>query len=171
MREFQLESLADTQDLAKRLGTLLANAELGPMTVALVGDLGAGKTQFVRFLIEALQVPAEDITSPTYVLLQRHVGVKCCYHCDFYRLKSESEVWDLGLDELFESDCLVFVEWANLFPSCLPEDHLLCEFFLVEPESEGVQEDDSRRIENGPERRLMRMQGTGPKSREVLAQL
>ena len=93
-----------------------------PLTVALAGGLGAGKTQFVRFLAQQLGVPSEDVTSPTYVLLQRYAGKQVVYHFDFYRLDTANQVWDLGIDELFEQPVFVCIEWANKFSECLPDE-------------------------------------------------
>ncbi|MEM7477373.1 MAG: tRNA (adenosine(37)-N6)-threonylcarbamoyltransferase complex ATPase subunit type 1 TsaE [Planctomycetota bacterium] len=153
---FQFNTLDDTREFARRLAELLSNKELGPMTVCFNGTLGAGKTQCIRFVVEALGVPAEDVTSPTYVLLQRYAGAKVCYHFDFYRLRSEAEVWDLCIDELFESDCLVFVEWAELFPSCLPEDFLNIELSTYEDSQTG---------------RRAKLTSNGPRSLQVLQAL
>ena len=94
------------------------------MTLALVGTLGAGKTQLVRFLAEALGAPPESVTSPTYVLHQRYAGRSPMDHFDFYRLDAPAQVWDLGIDELYERPGLVVIEWADKFPECLPDDHL-----------------------------------------------
>lgn len=122
MREFQIQlnSLAETQLFAR---ALCATVEM-PMLVALNGTLGAGKTQLVRFVAQSLGVAAEEVTSPTYVLLQRYSGRHLIYHIDFYRLDTAAEVWDLGIDELFELSALIFVEWAEKFPQCLPTDRL-----------------------------------------------
>lgn len=94
------------------------------MTVALMGTLGAGKTQLIRYLAEQLGVPPEEVTSPTYVLMQRYVGKVILYHFDFYRLETDAQVWDLGIDELYEQPVINLIEWADKFPQCLPEDHL-----------------------------------------------
>lgn len=120
--EIELTGLEGTQRLASGLASSI---EL-PSVIALSGTLGAGKTQLVRFAAESLGVPPEEVTSPTYVLLQRYRGRRDCpiYHLDFYRLKSSAEVWDLGFDELVESPALIFVEWAEKFPECLPSDRL-----------------------------------------------
>lgn len=130
MQEFklQLNSLADTQRLAQ---SLAAAVDL-PMVIALSGTLGAGKTQLVRFTAESLGIAAEEVTSPTYVLLQRYQGRHLIYHFDFYRLESAAEVWDLGIDELLEQSALIFVEWAEKFPECLPADRLNIQLAPIE---------------------------------------
>lgn len=116
----ELPDLAAMHSAAQRLADLLDV----PMTIALSGTLGAGKTQFVRFLAAALSVPSEEVTSPTYVLVQRYRGRFTIYHLDWYRLNSPDEVWNLGVDEWFESPVLTIVEWSEKFPQCLPDQRI-----------------------------------------------
>ena len=111
-------------EATKRLAERIAKAAPASMTIALKGTLGAGKTQFVRFFAHALGVSEEDVTSPTYVLVQRYPGERQIYHFDWYRLDTEDQVWDLGIDEIYEQPTIVLIEWADRFPNCLPEDYL-----------------------------------------------
>lgn len=111
-------------EATRRLAEQIAAEIRAPMTIALKGTLGAGKTQFVRFFAHALGVSEEEVTSPTYVLLQRYSGEQLIYHFDWYRLETEDQVWDLGIDELYEQPNIVMIEWPDRFPSCLPEDYL-----------------------------------------------
>ena len=119
-RVFSLATLLDTAQLASRI----AKQVQPPQTIALTGTLGAGKTQLVRYLAAELGVPPESVTSPTYVLQHTYPGQLKIHHFDFYRIDSAAQVWDLGIDELFEQGCLVIIEWADKFLECLPEDHL-----------------------------------------------
>jgi tRNA threonylcarbamoyladenosine biosynthesis protein TsaE len=155
MRDFQIQlnSLSETQRLAQALA---ATVEL-PMLIALSGTLGTGKTQLVRFVAQALGVSAEEVTSPTYVLLQRYSGRYPIYHFDFYRLESAAEVWDLGIDELLEQSALIFVEWAEKFPECLPTDRLQMRLDPVEGASEQC--------------RLMSITASGPRTERLLSRL
>ncbi|MEM8735166.1 MAG: tRNA (adenosine(37)-N6)-threonylcarbamoyltransferase complex ATPase subunit type 1 TsaE [Planctomycetota bacterium] len=132
-KTFELCDLNATADFAERL----ANQIPIPFTITLNGTLGAGKTQFVRFFAQQLGVPAEDVTSPTYVLLQRYVGRQKIYHFDFYRLDSSDQVWDLGIDEIFVEPAIVIVEWASKFPECLPEDYLELLLTTADGDSKG----------------------------------
>lgn len=118
--EIDLPDLEATQKLAQ----VIAEAVQTPATIALEGTLGTGKTQFVRYFAETLGVPAEEVTSPTYVLLQRYRGRQVLHHFDWYRLNGEYEVWDLGIDELYEQNTIVLIEWADKFPQCLPNEFL-----------------------------------------------
>lgn len=100
----------------ERAGEALGR-RLGPGAIVLLyGDLGAGKTAFVRGLARGLGVPADDVSSPTFTIIQEHPGTRATlYHVDLYRLEP-AEIDDLGLDELIASDGVVAIEWADRWP-------------------------------------------------------
>ena len=88
--------------------------------IALVGDLGAGKTTLTQGIVEGLGY-REEVTSPTFTLVQEYSGGRLeVFHFDFYRVEDEHELLDLGWDDYLERDGLVFVEWPNLHPELLP---------------------------------------------------
>jgi len=122
----EISELSQTQSLANAVAeTLLANPSDRAQVIALSGTLGAGKTQWTRFFCEAFGVSVEQVTSPTYVLLQRYIGERgVIYHFDFYRLENSAQVWDLGIDELFEQPAVILIEWGDKFTECLPDDYL-----------------------------------------------
>src|SRR5207248_5468134 len=92
---------------------------------ALIGPLGAGKTQLVRAIAEGLHVPDTGmVTSPTFVLIQEYEGRLPIYHFDAYRLKSEAEFYDLGGHEYFAANGVCLIEWADRIIGCLPQEHL-----------------------------------------------
>ncbi len=123
--EYQLDDLQATNHMAQDL----ARVAKPPLTIAINGTLGAGKTQWIRFFAAHLGVPAGDVTSPTYVLHQQYHGLFRIHHFDFYRLESESQVWDLGVDELYEQNALILIEWASKFEGCLPNDRLTLDLY------------------------------------------
>ena len=91
-------------------------ATLQPGTFVLLhGDLGAGKTAFVRGMAAGLGANAEDVSSPTFVLIQHYKGRIPLIHVDLYRLESGAAVDDLGLEEL-ASGAVVAIEWAERLP-------------------------------------------------------
>lgn len=108
----------------KRLGAALS-AHLQPGdTITLNGDLGAGKTQFVQGVAEALGV-AGEVTSPTFnILLSYENGHVPLNHFDLYRLEDASELDDIGFWEVLEAGGASFIEWAEKFPDEMPDDSL-----------------------------------------------
>ena len=93
--------------------------------VALYGELGSGKTQFVKGVCKYFNV-AQLVTSPTFVLMNRYSGSESggrelmIFHFDLYRVKNLSEVYDLGYQEFFQGDGICLVEWAAHLESLLP---------------------------------------------------
>jgi tRNA threonylcarbamoyladenosine biosynthesis protein TsaE len=98
----------DTSAAGARLGESLRAGDV----VLLYGDLGAGKTAFVRGLAQGLGASADEVTSPTFTIVQEYPGRVTLFHVDLYRLE-EREVDDLGLDELVLGDGVVAIEWAE----------------------------------------------------------
>jgi tRNA threonylcarbamoyladenosine biosynthesis protein TsaE len=94
-------------------GRSLAQTVAPDAVILLEGDLGAGKTAFVRGLAEGLGIAPEEVTSPTFTLIQEYRGGRLTlFHIDLYRL-SEREVDDLGLDDLVGAGGVVAVEWPD----------------------------------------------------------
>lgn len=100
------ETAAIASDLARRLPP--------GAVVLLQGELGAGKTAFVRGFVEGVGIDPYEVSSPTFTVIQEYGGGRV-YHVDLYRLGSD-EVSDLGLDELPENGALVCIEWAERMP-------------------------------------------------------
>ena len=102
------------------LGRVAAARCVAGDVVALCGELGAGKTQFVKGLAAGLGVAAE-VTSPTFTLIHEYAGGGLpVYHFDFYRLETAAEALALGLDEYLDGPGVCVIEWADKFPDLLP---------------------------------------------------
>ena len=104
-----------------RIGEELARTLGAGDVVLLYGPLGAGKTAFVRGLALGLGASADEVSSPTFTLVQEYMGGRLpLYHVDLYRLEAK-EIDDLGLDELISGDGVVAIEWADRWDA-RPED-------------------------------------------------
>ena len=108
-------SEADTIRIARQIVSELD----GGTTILLIGELGAGKTAFVRGLVEGAGGDPDDVSSPTFTLLQPYAGRLTVHHVDLYRV-APREVDELGLDELATPTALVAVEWADRLPRVPP---------------------------------------------------
>jgi tRNA threonylcarbamoyladenosine biosynthesis protein TsaE len=118
----QTSSTSETIRMGKRLGRLLEPGDV----VALVGDLGTGKTQFIKGLAEGAGVgKATYVSSPSFTLINEYQGRIPLYHIDLYRLESEKEVEGLGLEEYVLGNGITAIEWADKVSSLLPEELLL----------------------------------------------
>ena len=93
----------------------LANKITSPRLICLKGDLGAGKTAFVRGLVRGLGGDENEVSSPTFALMNQYEGRLTVRHFDLYRLSDAEEVYDLGFDEIFRSgDGVCAVEWHSV---------------------------------------------------------
>ncbi|MBR5624732.1 tRNA (adenosine(37)-N6)-threonylcarbamoyltransferase complex ATPase subunit type 1 TsaE [bacterium] len=124
--EFRARSAEETISAGERLAAYLEAGDV----LCLKGDLGAGKTTFVKGIIRALQ--GKDtlfLGSPTYTLIQEYRFKRpYVFHFDFYRLKSAGEIWNIGWEEYCGSDGVCVVEWADLFPELIPAGACWLEF-------------------------------------------
>lgn len=107
----------ETEQVGERLGRRL---EPGAV-VALTGDLGAGKTCFIRGLARGLDV-RQPISSPTFVLVNQYAGRLPVYHIDAYRTASLTELLDLGFDEYVSGAGVTVIEWADTLRPLIPAD-------------------------------------------------
>ncbi len=118
--QFQAVNEAATANLGHALARVLpARCVLG-----LSGPLGAGKTRLVQALAEACGIDRRDVVSPTFVLMHEYHGTRSIYHIDAYRLRDQDEFLNLGVQERFEEDVLVVVEWAERVTECLPSERI-----------------------------------------------
>jgi len=107
----------ETEAVGERLGRALGPGDV----VALTGDLGAGKTCFIRGLARGLDV-RQPVSSPTFVLVNQYAGRVPVYHLDAYRTGSLTEVLDLGFDEYVSGDGVTVIEWADTLRPLIPAD-------------------------------------------------
>ena len=114
--EILSNSEEETAAAGERLGRTLAAGDV----VLLYVELGAGKTAFVRGLARGLDASPDDVSSPTFTLIQEYAGRVMLYHVDLYRLEPQ-EIPDLGLEDLVLGGGVVAIEWADRWPG-RPDD-------------------------------------------------
>ena len=121
----KVNNLEETIALGNRLGLLLQPN----MLLTLSGDLGAGKTTFTKGIGQGLGI-TKLINSPTFTILKQYQGRLNLSHFDAYRLEGQDD--DLGFEEIFDSDDVCVVEWANFIEDILPVDRLTIEIKKID---------------------------------------
>ena len=133
-RVFHTASEEETIALGERIALELPRKAV----VLLIGNLGAGKTTIAKGIAKGLDAAApEEVSSPTFTLIHEY-GDRL-YHIDLYRLDTSAQVATLGLDEIFDRDAIVLIEWGERFPDLMPSARIE---IRLQPEGE-----DGRRIE------------------------
>ncbi len=112
------DSLGQTQAVAAALAAELTAGDV----ICLYGDLGAGKTYFTKGLVTGLGGDGDEVSSPTFVLMQTYQGHLPVYHFDTYRLQGGAEMLDLGLEEIVSGDGVTVIEWADRVAEVLPAE-------------------------------------------------
>ena len=122
-RKFIFKSTGAHETIA--LGIKLGELLLPGHVVALVGELGAGKTTLVKGIVQGLGVKdRRSVKSPTFSLVHRYEGRIPVYHFDAYRLKGDYEMFAMGSDEMIYGDGVSLIEWADRVSGCLPMEYL-----------------------------------------------
>lgn len=117
-KEIQVDSLHDLGQAAQQL----LDFSKGKKVILFYGEMGSGKTTFIKAICKALGVK-ENTSSPTFSIVNEYLSDtnKVIYHFDFYRLKNEQEAYDMGCEEYFYSGNYCFIEWPEKIPSLIPE--------------------------------------------------
>lgn len=115
---FESSSVEETVKAGYELGKQLKPGDV----VCLEGDLGAGKTHFVKGVACFFGIAPESVSSPTYTLIHEYSGELPIYHFDCYRLKSEQEALEIGAEEYFYGEGVCLVEWPDIIRSLIPEE-------------------------------------------------
>ena len=139
MTVFETHSDEETVALGRRIAATLPKRAV----VLLIGNLGAGKTTLAKGIVAGLGAATPDeVSSPTFTLIHEYgstARANLLYHIDLYRLERAEELAALGLDEIFDREAVVLIEWGERFPRHLPPDRM--EIHLTTLDA------DSRRIE------------------------
>ena len=126
--KFKLYSADITSSFGKAVGGLLDRGQV----IALIGELGAGKTTLVKSIASGIGISKDIVvSSPSYTLINEYEGGMPVYHFDLYRLNSADEIYDLGYSEYIEGNGISIIEWADKAPEVLPEEHLEVNMSIV----------------------------------------
>lgn len=113
-----VSSESETESLAKSFSNIIKEGDV----IALNGELGSGKTFFIKSLCASYGI--KNVSSPSFAIVNEYDGIKKIYHFDFYRIKKITELYDLGFDDyLNDSDAIIFIEWAELWKEILPKHY------------------------------------------------
>jgi tRNA threonylcarbamoyladenosine biosynthesis protein TsaE len=121
--EFPFNAIArseeDTADIARSF-----ISEILPGTVIILnGNLGSGKTFFIKKALNKLKI--ENVNSPTFAIVNEYNGKFKVYHFDFYRIESSGELFDIGINDYFNDDeAITFIEWGELYEEILPNKRI-----------------------------------------------
>ena len=140
-----------TLEFGERLGQTL----IGGDVLALTGDLGVGKTLITRGIALGLGIPAGQVNSPTFSLIQAYQSKVPVIHVDLYRLEDPAAILQLGLEDYFTAKNIVIIEWADRFIQALPPDYL--DIHLEHGDTETT--------------RYMTIRATGPRSMAIVTTL
>jgi tRNA threonylcarbamoyladenosine biosynthesis protein TsaE len=123
--ELTTKTVEETQQFGERLGSLLSAGDV----VALIGELGSGKTTCIQGIAKGLGVDPGVVKSPTFVLLRDYAGERVgMIHVDGYRLEGEAQAVWLDVEWIFSTRKVTVIEWADRVAGCLPEDYVELRF-------------------------------------------
>ena len=127
--EFFSNSPAATLSLGKKIGERLPAGSI----IALIGELGCGKTLLTRGICTGLEVPLRQVNSPTFVLVNEYQGRLLVFHMDLYRLEGIDDGFEIGITDYFScaTDGVMIIEWAEKVISLLPPGILRVEFDII----------------------------------------
>lgn len=131
--KFLSKSAEETRIIGSRLGTLLKSENV----VCLYGDLGAGKTTFVKGIAEALGISERDIASASFTIVAEYPGEVPFYHIDLYRLDSSAELEETGIWEYIYSEGISVIEWAERLGD-VPDDFIKVKFAIIDDKTRDI---------------------------------
>ena len=124
-------SVQDTEEIGRLTALSIISDRQAPRFVALYGDLGVGKTAFIRGFTSVVS-PAARVKSPTFALVNEYKGSPLSiFHFDMYRITDEDELWSIGFYDYLDRNGICLVEWSENIPFALPESYLKVEIAKV----------------------------------------
>lgn len=118
-------SEVETMNLAEEFSRIISTGDV----IALNGELGAGKTFFVKSLCSNFNI--NNVSSPSFAIVNEYSGMYKIYHFDFYRIKKSIELYDIGFEDYINDDAIIFIEWAEMMEEILPDRRYEIKFELL----------------------------------------
>ena len=142
LKEIITNSPEETEQVGFELARLLENDTTLPSFIALYGDLGVGKTAFVRGFSRVFS-PAALVRSPTFALVNEYPtrGGRRIFHFDMYRITDEDDLYSIGYYDYLDDGSICLVEWSENIPYAIPDSHI-----RVEIEKTDLDKPDERKI-------------------------
>ena len=139
-----IRSLEEIGVAAQEFVEFISSSPLQSNIFAFYGQMGAGKTTFIKALCKALGV-SDDVNSPTFTIVNEYKSAKGfpIYHFDFYRINKIAEAYDIGIDEYFSAEGLCLIEWPEKIEEILPEDCFRVTVSVNEDGTRNITIDDS----------------------------
>ena len=132
-----MDYLSNSVEETEALGAELAGRLEPGDVVAFTGDLGAGKTAFVRGMAQGLGIP-QRVTSPTFTIVNEYLGETPLFHFDMYRLDDSDALFDIGWEDYLERGGVCVVEWSENVADALPSDAIIVSIARGEKDNERI---------------------------------
>ncbi len=124
--------ISNSTEMTLNIGADFGKGLKAGSVVGLIGELGAGKTEFVKGVASAFNINKNIVTSPTFTIINEYSGSIDIYHFDFYRINSLEELEELGYEEYFYGNGITLIEWADKFMEVLPDGTDLVYFKYID---------------------------------------
>lgn len=127
---FPISRVVSSENETTEVALKFSEGLFGDEIILLNGELGSGKTFFVKAVCSNYGII--NISSPSFAIVNEYHNLKKVIHFDFYRIKKIEELYDLGIEDYMNSaDSIIFIEWANLFPEILPKQNYQVDFKIL----------------------------------------
>ena len=133
-REAVSHSVKETLRIAEEFGKTVKPGQV----VLLEGDLGAGKTHFVKGFIKAFGLDPDIVNSPTFTIINEYEGTPPVYHFDFYRIENIEEALEIGTEEYLYGTGVCIIEWPARVREILPDDAITIQITPIAPEKRKI---------------------------------
>ncbi len=129
--QFPISKVVSSENEMAEFARKFSENLTGNEIILLNGELGTGKTFFVKAACSTFGI--SNVSSPSFAIVNEYHNAKKVTHFDFYRIKKIEELYDIGFEDyLNESDSIIFIEWANLFPEILPKRNYRIDFKILD---------------------------------------